>query len=420
MTVISNVVKGLGCVLFPLALAAPAHAADVEVLNWWTSGGEAKALGVLKDDLAEKGIGWKNMPVAGGAGTNAMAVLRSRVASGNPPTAAQILGFDARDWAQRDTLANLDQVAQEQNWSEVLPQALQEFTKYNGHWIGAPFEIHSTNWVWGNKALMDKLGIEQPKSWDDFLAALKKAKDAGYIGLAYGGQPWQDATVFENVVLASGGADFYRQALIELDENALKSDTMVKAFDQLRELLTYKDSNSSGRDWNLATALVINDKALFQIMGDWAKGEFDNAGLKPEQDFVCFRTPGTQGAVTFNSDQLIMFKTDDPQQKEYQETMAKTIMSPDFQIAFSQLKGSVPARMDLSADKLDACSQKGYEQVKQAADADKLMGSLAHGYAAPASVKNAVFDIVSSFVNSNMDSQTAATQLARAVQGAKS
>ncbi|MHB0774543.1 ABC transporter substrate-binding protein [Halomonas sp. WWR20] len=419
MKTISNAMKGLGCVLFPLVLAAPtAHAAEVEVLNWWTSGGEAKALGVLKDELAEEGIGWKNMPVAGGAGTNAMAVLRSRVASGNPPTAAQILGFDARDWAQRDALAHLDQVAEEQNWSEVLPQALQDFVRYEGHWVGAPFEIHSTNWVWGNKALMDELGIEQPKTWEDFIASLEKAKEAGYTGLAYGGQPWQDATVFENVVLATGGADFYRQALIDLDEDALNSDTMVASFDRLRELLAYKDSNSSGRDWNLATAMIINDKALFQIMGDWAKGEFDNAGLEPEQDFVCFRTPGTQGAVTFNSDQLIMFKTEDQQQHELQQTMAKTIMSPDFQIAFSQIKGSVPARMDLSGDQLDACAQKGYEEVKEAADEDTLMGSLAHGYGAPASVKNAVFDIVSSFVNSNMDSQTAAEELARAVKSA--
>ncbi|GAB2793409.1 ABC transporter substrate-binding protein [Halomonas shantousis] len=417
--VFSTALKGIGCVLLPLALAAPAHAADVEVLNWWTSGSEAKALGVLKNDLADQGVGWKNMPVAGGAGTNAMAVLRSRVASGNPPTAAQILGFDARDWAERDALANLDAVAEEQNWAEVLPQAVKDFARYDDHWIGAPFEIHSTNWVWGNKKLMDELGIQQPETWDDFIASLKKAQDAGYVGLAYGGQPWQDATVFENVVLATGGPDFYRQAFIDLDEAALNSQTMVESFDRMRELLAYKDANSSGRDWNLATAMVISDKALYQIMGDWAKGEFNSANLQPGQDFVCFRTPGTQGAVTFNSDLMIMFETDDPQQQEMQRTMASIIMSPEFQIAFSQIKGSVPARMDLSGEKLDACAQKGYEQVKEAADNNTLMGSLAHGYAAPASVKNAVFDIVSAFVNSGMDSQTAAEQLARAVQGAR-
>ena len=45
-----------------------AAAEDVEVLHWWTSGGEAAALNVLKKDLEAKGIGWADMPVAGGGG----------------------------------------------------------------------------------------------------------------------------------------------------------------------------------------------------------------------------------------------------------------------------------------------------------------------------------------------------------------
>ena len=45
-----------------------------------------------------------------------------------------------------------------------------------------------------------------------------------------------------------------------------------------------------------------------QIMGDWAKGEFLKAGQKPGTDFVCIRFPGTQGLVSFNSDQFAMFK----------------------------------------------------------------------------------------------------------------
>ena len=32
-------------------MAGAASAEDVEVLHWWTSGGEAAALNVLKDDL---------------------------------------------------------------------------------------------------------------------------------------------------------------------------------------------------------------------------------------------------------------------------------------------------------------------------------------------------------------------------------
>ena len=79
-------------------MATGAVAAEsVEVLHWWTSGGEAAALGVLKKDLESQGITWNDMPVAGGGGEAAMTALRARVTSGNPPSAVQALGFDITD-----------------------------------------------------------------------------------------------------------------------------------------------------------------------------------------------------------------------------------------------------------------------------------------------------------------------------------
>ena len=89
---------------------------NVEVLHWWTSGGEAAALNVLKEDLQKQGIGWEDMPVAGGGGTQAMTVLRARVTSGNAPTAVQMLGFDITDWAKEGALADLNPIAEEENW----------------------------------------------------------------------------------------------------------------------------------------------------------------------------------------------------------------------------------------------------------------------------------------------------------------
>ncbi|NLS00508.1 sugar ABC transporter substrate-binding protein, partial [Rhizobium sp. P38BS-XIX] len=47
--------------------AGAARAADVkevQMLHWWTSGGEAAALKVIKDALAKQGYSWKDVPVA--------------------------------------------------------------------------------------------------------------------------------------------------------------------------------------------------------------------------------------------------------------------------------------------------------------------------------------------------------------------
>ena len=411
--------KKTSAVLALMATTTMANAADVEVLHWWTSGGEAAALNVLKDKLASQGIGWIDMPVAGGGGEAAMTTLRARVTAGNAPTAVQMLGFDIQDWAAEGVLGNLDDVASADGWDAVVPAALQAFSKYDGHWIAAPVNVHSTNWVWANKAVLDGLGIAQPTSWDEFVAAMQAVKDSGKVALAHGGQAWQEATMFDGVVLSTGGPDFYKKAFIDLDADALSSDTMVEAFNRMGVLRSFVDDNFSGRDWNLASAMVINGEAAFQIMGDWAKGEFLNAGKTPGTDFLCFRVPGTAGSVTFNADQFAMFGVNSDEAKAAQASMASDIMSPEFQIAFNKVKGSVPARTDVDGTQLDACGEQGMKDVAEAAAAGTFIGSMAHGHANRAAVKNAIYDVVTAHFNGEYDAATAAEELANAVEAAK-
>ncbi|PKF51692.1 ABC transporter substrate-binding protein [Enterovibrio nigricans] len=412
----SQRVKSMLSAAVVIGTMASAHAEDVEVLHWWTSGGEAAALNVLKDDLAGQGIGWQDMPVAGGGGGNAMTVLRARVTSGTPPTAVQMLGFDIQDWAAEEVVANLNGVADAEGWNAVVPDALQQFSTYDGKWVSAPVNVHSTNWIWANKKLLKEVGAKQPETWEELIVTLDKLKAAGYIPLAHGGQPWQDATIFDSVVLTTGGIDFYKKAMIDLDPEALGSDTMVKIFDRMSQLRDYVDKNFPGRDWNLASALVIEDKAGMQIMGDWAKGEFLKAGKVPNEDFACFRMPGTQGMVTFNADQFVMFDVGD---SKAQQAMAKAIMSPEFQSAFNVVKGSVPARTDVSNEAFDACGKKGMADLAEANKNGTLVGSMAHGHAAPAAVKNAVYDVVTNHFNGGMNSKQATKALVSAVQDAQ-
>ncbi len=390
----------------------------VEVLHWWTSGGEAAALNVLKEDLEGKGIEWVDMPVAGGGGEQAMTVLRSRATAGNPPAAVQMLGFDILDWAEQGMLANLNELAAMENWDDVVPNALQKFSKHNGNWIAAPVNVHSTNWVWANKAVMDELGLEIPETWDEYIEALEAVKASGRTALAHGGQAWQDATIFDGVVISVGGPEFYKKAMIDLDQEALMSDQMLEVFNRMALLRTYVDDNFSGRDWNLASAMVIEGTAGFQMMGDWAKGEFFNAGKEAGVDFVAFRTPGTKGTVTFNSDQFAMFAVDISKQNSQGE-LAKAIMSPSFQVAFNVVKGSVPARTDVSDAEFTIIGKEAMKDLAMANENGTLLGSMAHGHAAPASVKNAVYDVVTTHFNQQISAEEAVEQLASAIMAAQ-
>jgi glucose/mannose transport system substrate-binding protein len=374
-------------------------------------------VGELKKAYEAKDGKWIDSPIAGGGGDAAMTALRARVVAGNAPTAVQLKGPGIQEWANEGVLNDVDAVAKKEGWNKVLPPALAGIMKYKDKYVAAPVNIHRVNWIWANPAVLAKVKAKMPTTWDEFNAVADKLKAAGITPLAHGGQPWQDATVFEAVVLGIGGADFYRKALIELDESAIKSDTMIKAFDQLRKLRGYVDEGFSGRDWNLATAMVMKGEAAFQIMGDWAKGEFLAAGKKPGKDFLCVPTPGN--GYILNSDSFTFFKVKGDNRLKGQQILASLIMSPKFQETFNLAKGSIPARTDVSLDKFDSCATKSHKDLLAAIKGKTLVPSMAHEMAVSRTVRGEFLDAVTKFFNSDISSKEAVEVLAKAVARAK-
>jgi glucose/mannose transport system substrate-binding protein len=368
-----------GCALLAAIFCdSTASAAEVEVLHWWTSGGEAKSVEELKRMLATQGVTWRDFAVAGGGGDAAMNALKSRVDAAHPPTAAQIKGPAIQDWGRKGVLANLDEVASQGNWDVKLPRTIAAQMKVDGHWAAVPVNVHRVNWLWINKDMLRKVGGRVPDSWESFFALADRFKAAGIVPLAHGGQPWQDLTTFEIVTLGVGGPDFYRQALVAMDPAAWRSPTMGKVIDTFRRLKPYTDKDAGGRDWNKATEMVIKGQAGMQFMGDWAKGEFLAAGKKPETDFVCTAAPGTWNAYIYNIDSFAMFRLKDPQAVVGQNALARTIMSGEFQEIFNLNKGSIPVALGANMSAFDHCARESSGYFVAASLANSLVPSFAH------------------------------------------
>ncbi|WP_164962708.1 ABC transporter substrate-binding protein [Rubrivivax sp. JA1026] len=400
-----------------LAACGMAQAGEVEVLHWWTSGGEAKAAAALKATMQAKGHTWKDFAVAGGGGDSAMTVLKSRVVSGNAPAAAQIKGPALQEWAAEGVLANIDDVAKAENWDAVLPKAVADVMKYKGNYIAAPVNVHRVNWLWANPEAFKKAGAKVPTTWDEFFVAAEALKKAGIIPVAHGGQNWQDFTTFESVALGVGGTEFYRKALVQLDPATLNSPTMEKVLTTFKRVKGYTDRNAPGRDWNLATAMVIKGEAGMQLMGDWAKGEFVAAGKAPGKDFVCAPAPGTAQAFTFNIDSFAMFKLKNAENTKAQKALAAAIMSPDFQQVFNLNKGSIPVRLGMNMDKFDDCARLSAKDFVATSKNGGLVPSIAHGMAVAPAIEGAIKDVVSQFWNSDkMSAKDAMTRIANAAK----
>jgi glucose/mannose transport system substrate-binding protein len=399
-------------------LVAGTHAVlgaeQLSVLHWWTSGGESKAIRVLKEDMSKQGYEWKDFAIAGGAGAAAMTALKTQVIAGNAPSAAQVKGPLIQDWADQGVLVNLDQSATD--WKAHSPAQIDSSMKAGGHYVAAPFSIHRINWLWINKADLDKVGGSVPTTWPEFFALADKFRAAGITPVASGGQPWQDMTIWETVVL-SQGPDFYKKALVQLDQKTLTSPQMVQVFETVQKIRTYFDKGYSGRDWNLATAMVISGSGGMQFMGDWAKGEFANANKKADVDYICAAAPGTANAYTYTVDAFVFFQQNGKTEATPgQLALAKTIMSPDFQQQFSLYKGSIPVRLDVPMDKFDGCAKKSRADEQATIKSGGFLPSLAFGELQSSVTAGAITDVVTNFMNSNEDPKEGVRKLAAAAK----
>lgn len=373
----------------------------LEVLHWWTSGSEARALETLKNQMLKKGQFWKDFAVEGLAGESAINTLHIRALSGNPPDVAQIKGPEIQVWGNAGFLTSLDFLAKSQNWNTQLPEKISEYLKVNGQYVAVPFNIHRVNWLWADPTIFKKSGADLPQTLDSFFIAAEKIKNAGYIPLALGNEPWQVATLFETIALAVLGAQDFTNAFIEGNSLILTGEKMHLTFETFRRMKQYTDSKSPGRNWSATTALVIEGKAAMQFMGDWAKGEFLAAKKKENIDFVCLPAPGTAHQFSFNIDSFVFFKNKNTHITEAQKALATMILEPEFQREFNLSKGSIPVRMDMDMKGFDACAKASMKAFLRAAKSDDLVASLSHNMAIGQPSRLALFDVISRFFNND-------------------
>lgn len=403
------------------SLMATAALADPRVLmlHQWATGADAAAIARLGEMFEARGGVWEQTAVAGHT-ANTLAKLRADVLSGNAPSAVQLKGPEIAEWDATGKTANLDELAAAEGWDAVVAPELLEVMKPDGHWVAAPMNIHRINWLFASPPAMAAAGVTAPpKSWAEFNAACDKAVEAGKVCLAHMSADWTDATTFE-VVVYGQDIDLHRAAFVEGDPEALRSEGMVRAFEQFRLMVSkYMDPAIAGRDFDATLGMLANGDALFFIMGDWSVGTFNAGGFAYGEDYVCQQAPTDWAGPGFilNSDSVVFFEQADPDYVEGQELLASLILSPDFQVVFNQAKGSIPARMDVDLSHgFNPCQQIARQDLAASIEAGTLARSMAHNMTVLQRRRGAMMDVITEFVNSDMGPEEAANAMADEVE----
>ncbi len=361
MSLLATLIAGLG-------LSAPALAQKAEVIHWWTSGGESAALKQLAEAYNKAGGQWVDTAIAGG--DNARASALNRIAGGNPPTASQFnTSKQYHELIDAGLLANVDEVAAKEGWDTWMPGPIKNVIKKNGHYYAVPVNIHSGTWFWYSKAVLAKAGVTEPKTEAEFWTALDKIKASGQTAFAQSGTLAYERSTFNATLLHMGGRDMYIKFYGDKDANTVKSPAFKTVLEKFKKLRTYTDAGVAGRSWNDTTALLVTDKAGFQTVGDWAKGEFLAAGKTAGKEFGCFQGWGPKAPYMVSGDVFVLPKTSNKDAMAAQQLLAKVITSPATQVAFNIKKGSIPIRPDVDASGMDICAQAGVIALKDPARA---------------------------------------------------
>ncbi len=377
----------------PVVTQAPAASTEVEIFSWWVGPGEADGLAAMIKifEAQYPTIKFINAAVTGGAGTNAKAVLATRLAAGDPPDSWQA-------HAGQETIANyvasgqvlpLDDLFTETGLTAVLPPTLIPLISKDGHPYSVPVNIHRSNVLWYNPKVLAAAGVTaNPKTdfdtLDKFFAVCDTIKAAGKTCLSLGA-PWTAIHLFENIMIGTIGADKWNGLWTSPPTTDWAGADVTKGIENFAKALSYTNADASTMsDWQPASKLLADGDAAFNIMGDWAYGYFANQppnglALTPHTDFDWAVSPGTYGVFNFLSDSFVL-----PVGAKHPDATLdwlKVCASKEGQEAFNPLKGSICARTD--------CNQSLFSEYSQDAAKDwtsnVVVGSLMHGVvAAPA------------------------------------
>lgn len=368
-----NVVFMYGKMILLTLLALPARASEVEVLHYWKWGDEAKALDLARASMQVKGHGWKDFSTGYG-NESAISALRERIKAGDPPTAAQVLPAHAiGQWGGMDALADLDVLAKAGKWDALLPAPVSSLLKHEGRYVAVPVYLHRNDWLWINVDILERAGAKAPLTWDQFFETADAMQRAGFVALAHGGQPWQHLHLFETVVLGTGGADFYRKAMLALDPLALNSAEMERALTTFRRLRQYTGQGARPRDWNVASDELAQGRAGMQVMGEWVRPLMAKAERQAGLRYTCVPAPGVGRAYLFALDSLVMFKLHNPGERQAQADFAAALLSPRLQQGMNLIRGSVPPRLGADLAQFDRCAKQSGAAYAASATAGALV-----------------------------------------------
>jgi multiple sugar transport system substrate-binding protein len=230
--------------------------------------------------------------------------IRNFLTADAPDLANWYAGNRMAPFVKAGQFMDVSDVWEANGFKDQMASSLGGMTMDGKQW-GIPY----TYYQWGiyyNKDVYKKVGVTEPKTWDEFVANCEKFSAAGVDCLTTGSKAlWPIAGIFDYMNLRTNGYQFHMD--LTAGKVAWTDDKVKAVFTNWARIVPFTTKNHAAIDWQDAAALMVQGKAANYVMGNFAVGVLKEGGMTNDSlGFLVFPeiTPGVPRAEEAPTDTI--------------------------------------------------------------------------------------------------------------------
>ena len=246
----------------------------LEVAHWWGEGDGLEAIQAVMDAFKEQNpdVPFDENLIAGGAGENLQANIRTRVQNGNHPSTWQAWpGNNLLPFTDANLLEDIgDSVWSENSMEDAYLQGVKDAAQPAGNYVTVPLNIHRLNNLFYNVSVLEDAGVD-PTTIDGpqgLLEAMETvAAETDATPMAHQTQaPWSSLQLWESIFIGQQNVEEY-QTLLGGDVASME-DAVRSALDTLASYADHYPEDAGSISWDQGNNDVIEGNAAFLHQGD--------------------------------------------------------------------------------------------------------------------------------------------------------
>lgn len=195
--------------------------------------------------------------------------LRTQFAAGDPPDIVGIQHTRFLDYVRRDMLLDITDFFKEAGYEDSLYGLSQGWASFDGRIYGMSDNPSPIEWFY-NVSMFEELGLDEPETLDELIAAGKKIKESGRFPMVWGSLDyWTNVAVLGMFSAQTMGLDPVNDAY---DSKNWQIAGLLQALEIMARLRDegLVDPIITGVDYNASEAMFVNGQVGIFPMGSWA------------------------------------------------------------------------------------------------------------------------------------------------------